>query len=370
MSQQPSDGSPNWLGLLQWSLAHQDGTAPTNVDMITEENREWLEGVLREGVIDEPKRIGDVVLSVKIKLESDSLTPIDVDELEEITDITEQIDMAGVFVKLSGFKLAYMLVTSYGQKSSVSDSILGATLNLVGTVCQNNPIVQEQAFNTFPGYVQSLYGAIVALLLRVEGACLSPALQSKALFALSTIVRGHPRAEGIFVTTHYQPIANKILCSNGYSADPLSVPVKSASYNVIGKTFFLSSALLSSEHCTAERVERIAAVLLPVCAKAIAETDVNIRDGAVSVVNELLKSEQGQTSVARVQSALCESVLAVNVRLRKELNEATAEDTREFIAQDIAVLEGLYSLLTGRDQRVERALAAKEDSGEVLLIGP
>jgi hsp70-interacting protein len=46
-----TSGGPNWLGLLQWSLANTDGTSPSpNLGPMAEEDKKWLEAVMKENV--------------------------------------------------------------------------------------------------------------------------------------------------------------------------------------------------------------------------------------------------------------------------------------------------------------------------------
>ncbi|CAM9660487.1 unnamed protein product [Discosporangium mesarthrocarpum] len=49
-----------WLGLLKWSLSYQDGTAPSEARPMSDEDRQWLESVLKEGVKDEAKEMAQI----------------------------------------------------------------------------------------------------------------------------------------------------------------------------------------------------------------------------------------------------------------------------------------------------------------------
>ena len=54
----------NWLGLLKWSLAQGeegDGTVDTQVTPMTEEDKAFLEQVMKECVKDEPQRITEII---------------------------------------------------------------------------------------------------------------------------------------------------------------------------------------------------------------------------------------------------------------------------------------------------------------------
>lgn len=98
-----TSGGPNWLGLLQWSLAHSDGTTPTSqVQKMGDEDRKWLEAVMKDNVKDEPARMNQIMAEIVTMLDSNSCCENEERIemiLEELRDITEQIDMAQIFVR-------------------------------------------------------------------------------------------------------------------------------------------------------------------------------------------------------------------------------------------------------------------------------
>ena len=99
----PASGGPNWLGLLQWSLAHSDGTSSSSqVQRMGDEDRKWLEAVMKDNVKDEPARMNQIMADVIGMLDSSTCSENEdriVYMLEELRDITEQIDMAQIFVR-------------------------------------------------------------------------------------------------------------------------------------------------------------------------------------------------------------------------------------------------------------------------------
>ena len=161
-----ADEGPNWLGLLKWSLAHTDGTSPSDAKAMSDENKAFLTKVrlapcvlcvyvsciycsvsmsitlhcitllsapinsppplhqsiqvMEEGIKNEPKRMREIMLNIAVFLEeeiSESKSQPEgfaalsreeqgeqlLDELEELQDIVEQIDMAQVFAgKMDG----------------------------------------------------------------------------------------------------------------------------------------------------------------------------------------------------------------------------------------------------------------------------
>ncbi|CAB1110202.1 unnamed protein product [Ectocarpus sp. CCAP 1310/34] len=54
------EGPDAWLGLLKWTLSHQDGTEPSDARPMGDEDRAWLEKVVNEGVRDDFKTMTDI----------------------------------------------------------------------------------------------------------------------------------------------------------------------------------------------------------------------------------------------------------------------------------------------------------------------
>ncbi|CAN0023540.1 unnamed protein product [Ectocarpus fasciculatus] len=54
------EGPDAWLGLLKWTLSHQDGTEPSDARPMGDEDRAWLEKVVSEGVRDDFKTMTDI----------------------------------------------------------------------------------------------------------------------------------------------------------------------------------------------------------------------------------------------------------------------------------------------------------------------
>ena len=99
----PAAAAPNWLGLLQWSLAHSDGTSSsTQVQRMGDEDRQWLEAVMRDNVKDEPASMNRIMADIVSMLDANTCCENE-DRiemmLEELRDIVEQIDMAQIFVR-------------------------------------------------------------------------------------------------------------------------------------------------------------------------------------------------------------------------------------------------------------------------------
>ena len=188
-----------WLGLLKWSLQYQDGTSDTEVTEMTEENKRFLEKVrsaapsaafgkeieekrreekrreekketiegrgskltpphphrceqvMTEGIVNEKTRMKQILSAFtsyikSIKSLPSSETPASpptslLDELDELRDILEQIDFSVSFAKMNA--LPFLL--SAASDPAVPLSLRGKCLEVVATMCQNNPQVQDVA---------------------------------------------------------------------------------------------------------------------------------------------------------------------------------------------------------------------------------
>jgi hypothetical protein len=377
MSGGQDKNSPDWLGLLQWSLAHQDGTAPTNISMMTQENQAWLERVMREGIVDEPAKIGEAILAIKQHMEGDCLSDTDVELFEDIADITEQIDMAGVFVKLGGLKLIHSLVSRY---SAITESVLLAALALVGAVAQNHPEVQDNAVTavtTATGNSESLLDAIVRILRGPD--TISVPLQTKAMLAISCIVRGNRTGESVLITRYYLDLFGRLLAHHGYVkvSPEVDTPltVNTAATALIGRLFFVSRALLSSEFLSRQRIQIIANTMLPACSIGIESSDVNIRDNCIGLVSELLCTADGRELLSTFQDGILSSVDTAISQLRDALLNSTCDDDKQYIRGDINTLTTFCNTLrqaqTSNSAGLRAVVCDSEGNGSdaVLMLG-
>lgn len=104
-----------WLGLLKWSLGQGDGTLPSEAHEMSAEDRQFLENVMKECVVDEPQRMQDIMkrfvelLNANEAANEENVDEI-VDKLQELKDIAGQIDMAQIFVKYGGIECLLKLL--------------------------------------------------------------------------------------------------------------------------------------------------------------------------------------------------------------------------------------------------------------------
>jgi hypothetical protein len=212
---------PQWLNLLKWSLSQSDGTSPSEATPMTEQDRKWLAEVMRESVKDDASRLLEIYKSFLVAIENGfkDVQPTDLLSLiEELRDITEQIDMAQIFVKYGGINALVHFI----QSESIPIIVRSNAASAIGTLAQNNLKVQEEFLSN--NYINKL----VQLCLNVQ----SFELSSKILLALSCIVRGYQSTENIFCQQYVSVL--------------IPFALHSADTNMIRRILFLSLALISS----------------------------------------------------------------------------------------------------------------------------
>lgn len=279
---------PNWLGLLRWSMAVNDGTAPSQFSSMTEADKSWLETVMNEVVRSDPQRMDEVMTKVNGLLVEGGSSVSGEDEdalladLEDLRDIVEQVDMAQVFAKVGGCDILLRV----GERVGLPTSIRALAVAIIGTVSQNNLTVQDALYGQ--GILQRL-----ASLLRASTEQHQLLVAKKALFALSATVRGHAAAEEHFALHELHGVAVAVL------AEPV----------LRSKVYFLASALVESDTCSEVRVAAVARALLLSLLSPPGDGDV---DGAAEslefgmvLLRDLLHTKIGQQLllVARAHGA-------------------------------------------------------------------
>ena len=59
----------DWTGLLNWSTKFHDGTAPSNVSPMSDEEREWLTQALKQYTFDHNERLKELCDAMKKEVE-------------------------------------------------------------------------------------------------------------------------------------------------------------------------------------------------------------------------------------------------------------------------------------------------------------
>lgn len=296
-----------WLGLLKWTLAHQDGTRPSNESptMMSEEDKAFLEKVMAEGIIDEGDRMRFILQEFSKAMEFYKHTSQQAaaaeekgeeppkipneddleDLLQELRDIVEQVDYARGFVNLKGCSyllgaISEMTTTSSSSVPVVPSAIRNMCLGILSTLAQNNPPVQKELLEL--GALKTLSDMFL-----LDGTPLST--KTKIMQALSAIVRCYDLSEAVFEQLPQAPL----LMVQGLSNDP-SV----SNISLRSKALFFLRAFLTSDNSTTARANKFQH-----CIAMIADTD------APFLKSEANDSGDGNTDVVAIQ--LRESALSL-----------------------------------------------------------
>mmetsp|Transcript_45880 Transcript_45880/g.127442 ORF Transcript_45880/g.127442 Transcript_45880/m.127442 type:complete len:159 (-) Transcript_45880:552-1028(-) len=103
-----------WAALLKWSIAQTaegDGTSSEPPAPLSKEKKEFLEAVMKDGVVDLVKRAGEILEALHEGTKpcregtaiDDDATDRLVGLMEELMDIVEQIDFAMALVQVGGW---------------------------------------------------------------------------------------------------------------------------------------------------------------------------------------------------------------------------------------------------------------------------
>lgn len=339
---------PNWLGLLRWSMAVNDGTAPSQFSTMTDADKSWLETVMNDVVRSDPQRMDEVMSKVNHLLVEGGGVASDEDEdallvdLEDLRDIVEQVDMAQVFAKVGGCEILLRV----GEHDGLPASVRALAVAIIGTVSQNNLTVQDALYGQ--GIVQRL-----ASLLRTSAEQKLLLVAKKTLFALSATVRGHAASEEHFALHELHGVAVAVL------AEPV----------LRSKVYFLASALVESDSCSEVRVAAVARALLlsllSLSGAAEHDGEAESLEFGMVLLRDLLHTKIGQQLllIARAHGT---------ARRSGDADDAPSEDdaaTRvATVATSLAVLqqESLDQRLNRTLQRWEQSIAvvASADDGE------
>lgn len=297
-----------WLGLLKWTLAHQDGTVPSSESptMMSDEDKAFLEKVMAEGIIDEGDRMKFILQEFSKAMEyykyasqeekeEQPPAPPNEDDLEdllqELRDIVEQVDWARGFVNLKGcsYLLGAISASSSSSSSSVPvvpNGIRNMCLGILSTLAQNNPPVQKELLEL--GAIKTLSDIFL-----LDASVTPLSTKTRIMQALSAIVRCYDLTEAVFEQLPQAPV----MMVQGLSSDPAV-----ANASLRAKTLFFLRAFLTSDNSSPARTNAFRHAIA-----MIADTDsqylnneangddvpdfeaVQLRESAIALLQQLLE---------------------------------------------------------------------------------
>uniref|UniRef100_A0A7S2IJG9 Nucleotide exchange factor Fes1 domain-containing protein n=1 Tax=Helicotheca tamesis TaxID=374047 RepID=A0A7S2IJG9_9STRA len=382
------DGGGNspfaWMGLLKWSLAHQDGTRPSSESKpMSDEDIKFLEAVMKDGIIDEGDRMKTILSDLTESLEAmrdnaigetgsnaeeqkrKELSEEEIsDLLLELRDIVEQIDYARAFTAMGGLPF---LIGCASERNIVPRSIRSACLGILATLCQNNPPVQQSLIEM--GHIRSISDLYFGEYpeksdIGSDDDESDGMVRTKAVQALSCSVRGHAAAEDLLSNDDN---GRRVIESGlGMHSDAETLP--SPPLKLRKRCLFLLRALVTSDTATEERVGLFAPCIRHVAGKFLdiaLEPDAELREMSLELLAEVLRRKKGTSIVMNMKGAL--GLLGVQrLSVIKELNG----EEREFADVELENWEGLLvELAKIRVTDTEEDKDSSSSDGPVLLLG-
>lgn len=364
-----------WLGLLKWSLAHSDGTAPSPATAMSDEDKSFLERVLREHTRNEPERMKEIILELVTFVDAATAsaaasTPNEEhieNLLDELRDITEQIDMAQVFCKFGGLQCILGILENGG----IGIECRSMAASVLATLAQNNMVVQDAFYNQ--GVVQRLSQLALASL----GSETSKTFASKVMYSLSCTIRNHAAAEELFSLTYGNSFFSAALPQSPPSVlaalANLTPPntYSTATLACMRRAVHLANALVASDSRSAPRLRHILPALVPAIFQCICLDDVDLREGTSRLLLTMLATYAGYTALT---AAPHKASLLAAIERRKTIT--LADDDQEVHEKEIASQILVALLGSAPDERastLQERRAAEEgpdsSEGPPLLLG-
>lgn len=327
-----------WLGLLKWSLAYSDGTSPTTHSPMSEEDKAFLEKVMKEGIINENDRMKEILQQVTEGLEelrrdnndNQELQDKMEDLLQELRDIVEQIDYARAFAAMKGLGFLLGCVAQPEVPRSLQTSCLG----ILATMAGNNPPIQKEllemaALKTLMEIFQSTPPQDVQF-------------RAKIIQALSATVRSYDLAENVFCGVE---LARQIMLEGLHS-------VEGNNSDVLQKrTLFFLRALVTSDDSSQARVRLFAHSIAYVADHLVThESSAEIREMAIALLARIVEQKHSVNTILDRMDPL----VAKGVKQVAALRALTGEE-REFAALELEGWEFFLVLLARAVRDVEEA---------------
>lgn len=261
---------PHWLGLLKWSLAQTDPDGSSDFTEMTEENRNFLDAVMKDMVKDEPGDLQKILKTFQDMFDRGLVCDDNSQVLNLLEDaqlIIDQIDMANVFCKFGG---AAVLKNILNSNILLDDCKCTASV-ICGELSQNNPTAQIEMLKS---------GLLDQLAVICAGHETSSKLCAKSLYGISCIIRGSEEGEARFCETIFGPALLKRV-------------IKRQDAMCSKKVMFLANALMMSDFSTPHRVSNILSGIVPDIFSFLSCPDIDVRETYLRLLLTSLSSSAG-----------------------------------------------------------------------------
>jgi len=344
-----------WLGLLKWSLKYVDGTVPSeeseNFKQMSKDDIAFLEEVMKNGIIDEGKRM-QTILKELVGYLDDVMAGKNVHDLQhtetillELQDIVEQIDFARSFAAMGGLSF---LIGCASERTYVPHQIRAACLGILGTMCQNNPSVQLLMLE------QGNIPKLLSIYFEVSPNA-SSTIQEKAIQAMSCCVRNHDMAEAIYCMN--EDGKNMIESGLGMNINKINHNVGST-VTLKRKSLFFLQALVTSDTADFTRVNFFSSAIQYVASHFInSNVDSDLREMALAMLCRILEQKKSVDAILIQKNFLVRQGIDRISELRKE------DDTgNDFDKEELKLWESLMTYLARTEPDI-----TKQSSRTLLL---
>eukprot|EP00743_Colponemidia_sp_Colp-15_P001297 GILK01001421.1.p1 GENE.GILK01001421.1~~GILK01001421.1.p1 ORF type:complete len:309 (+),score=75.25 GILK01001421.1:30-929(+) len=247
----------DWQGLLKWSVQQTDGTRPSEIRQLSEEDKRFLEEALKSVSVDPMQRILELYNVLQKSEDEDSVIQEKEEALEELIDSLGQIDFASDFHKIGGLRKVFEMM------SHTSPGIRLRACDVFCTVVQNNPFTQQAAQDM---------NAMATLLQLVNAPDNDIQLSLKYFAALSSLVRSNPVGQEAFLL--------------GDGLQTVRTALSSSDTRLQRKALFLLRHVFASVPRIQESIIELR--LIPLISRHIGDEDMDLRESSLEFIAELL----------------------------------------------------------------------------------
>ena len=342
---------------------------------MSEEDKKFLEMVMKEGIIDEGERMKTILSDLtgaldrmikeaasteeskedkeEEKTDVPELTEDDmVDLLEELRDIVEQIDYAKAFSALGGVPF---LVGCASERGIVPKAVRSSCIAVLATLTQNNPHVQDIVLKS--GALQTLADLFFAETpngeevvgessagsnVAMDAPDIDGKLRSKIVQAMSCSVRGHTEGERAFCAS--EGGRQVIECGLGLlsgsdndNSESDSMPAPPPALR--RRALFFLQALITSDEATTERIELFNPCIQHVCTDMLSvdtENDPEVRETGLGMLQRMIEQNKNVKMIVACKNA----IVGVGIKRVSEIRKMEGED-KEFASYELELWEAL-----------------------------
>jgi hsp70-interacting protein len=336
---------------------------------MSKEDVEFLEKVMKEGIIDEGERMKEILRTLtgglegmlsdgeekRKEMEEDDM----LDLFQELRDIVEQIDYARAFMAMGGLTFLLGCATTEGN---VPKTMRKSALSVLATMCQNNPPVQLNLLEVghMPQLIQLFFDYTATT---DNGNVGDDSIREKVVQTLSASIRGHSMAEHIFC----QNEQGKLMLRLGLGMEDSSKP----SAQLRKRSLFLLRALLTADEATSDRIVQYKSLISFVCTHEInseCEEDAEIREMGLRLLIQLLDVNANNSACAAEMIAPYKnSIAAVGVKRIQEIRALEeGSDERDYATLELEAWEQFMVSLS----KINEALQSGKRDEPPLAICP